>query len=106
MTAIDFLLACVGMSTIVLALAGAIRIVKGVPSTRPRPTPATQVRVEHDPADDMGARVRAFQEARFSSPIVQRSNVSPERVIPRWKVSTKKETPLLPREKKEPKKDE
>lgn len=78
MQAVDFVLYCLGTSSVLVASAAAYRIAAGarnataanktketaaIPKWEPVPDPSTE---------DLAGRLQVFQAARFASPIVQR----------------------------------
>lgn len=101
MSSLDFVLYCLGSSAVLLSTALAIRLVATARRSRPQePQPSTQVPVP-DPGDELSNRLKAFQAARYASPIVRRQfdpSQGPRPALPR--------PPLPPRKPVAPKQDE
>ena len=72
--AVDFLWYCLGISSVLVASAGAVRIVRpATAGTKAKETPPAQKwEPISDPADDLHGRLQTFQSTRFGAPIVQR----------------------------------
>jgi len=73
-TAVDFVLYCLGCGIVTVSSAAAIRLVLGARRSSPKehvPTPKWEA--VPDPSDGLTDRLQAFQGARFASPIVQRT---------------------------------
>lgn len=85
MSAVDFVLYCTGISTVLVSLAVAVRLVKtGGQSTKTNKDAGSPPKWEPvpDPGGDLSNRLQAFQSARYASPIVQRQmgpDVNPPR---------------------------
>lgn len=73
MAAVDFLLYCAGISTVLVSGAGAIRLIIGGKGTTKKEPPAVKREAIMDPGTDvLQERLQAFQTARYASPITQR----------------------------------
>lgn len=104
MTALEFLTYCAGISTVIVSTGAAIRLGRRPPAPS-APARSEQASLEPpDPAADaLAARLRAFQGARFASPIVQRS-LDPQAVPLRRPVRSTPATPA-PTGERSPKKE-
>jgi hypothetical protein len=85
MVAFDFVMYCAGVSMVVLAFSGAVRVIISPRRHSNDHEGPSRVPVPDPVVDAFSSRLQAIQEARYSSPIVRRQldpNVGPVSRVP------------------------